>query len=246
MYLGKHARRMTGGGIHVEGLVTIFHGRAILDGISLDIAEGTVVGLMGPNGSGKSTLIKTLCGLYRPSRGTGTVCGAPLGGTTAPECGIMFETPPFMEDKSGRVNLSLLAGYGARQAADAADIDARMERVGLDPANKTPVKSYSQGMRKRLGLAQALLGTPKLLLLDEPMNGLDPEGVVMIRHAMREFADNGGIVLVSSHLLHELELSCDRVFLLMGGKLKEVPFTHGADGELERFYLERVAGATAR
>lgn len=238
--IGKHARPIrdavgrddaaaAGGAIRDERNIWLrdvtvsFHGRTVLDGISWSAEAGQVVGLMGPNGSGKSTLIRVLAGLLCPQRGTGMICGHALGGARHAPCGIMFETPPFDDDRSGFKNLcslAQLAGIPANRQEEAARI--AMERVGLDPELRTRVGQYSQGMRKRLGFAQATLGAPALYLLDEPMNGLDPLAIIDMRRALKHLAANGAIVVISSHLLHELSLVCDKAYMLIDGSCIEI------------------------
>ena len=212
-----------GQNIWLRDVTVSFRGRAVLDGISWSAEAGQIVGLMGPNGAGKSTLIHVLAGLLCPQRGTGMICGNALGSTRHVPCGIMFETPPFDDDRSGFKNLcslALLAGIPTNKQEDAACI--AMERVGLNPQLRTHVGHYSQGMRKRLGFAQATLGAPALYLLDEPMNGLDPLAIIDMRRALRRLAANGAIVVISSHLLHELSLVCDKAYMLIDGSCIEV------------------------
>ena len=153
-------------------------------------------------------------------------------------CGIMFEHPPFDDDRTGAENLRSLARLAGMspQSAETAARDA-MVRVGLDPSSHTRVGRYSQGMRKRLGFAQAMLGKPALYLLDEPMNGLDPLAVIEMRAALRHLAATGAIVVVSSHLLHELSLVCDKAYMLIDGSCFEVTDVE----HLESVYVEHAA-----
>lgn len=238
--IGKHARSIrsaagrddaaaAGGAAHDEQSIWLrdvtvsFHDHTVLNAISWSAKAGQIVGLMGPNGSGKSTLIRVLAGLLCPQRGAGMICGHALGTSHHVPCGIMFETPPFDDDRSGFKNLcslAQLAGIPASKQEEAARI--AMERVGLDPELRTRVGQYSQGMRKRLGFAQATLGAPGLYLLDEPMNGLDPLAIIDMRRALKHLAANGAIVVISSHLLHELSLVCDKAYMLIDGSCIEV------------------------
>lgn len=228
-------------GISIAGVSVYLRGKKVLDDVGFSARPGDVVGLMGPNGSGKSTFLKLLAGLVAPSSGSGWVCGARLGGEAVPSCGIMFETPPFIDELTGAKNLELLAAYGCSAAEGP---EALMRSVGLDPGLRTPVRAYSQGMRKRLGLAQAIMDEPALLLLDEPMNGLDPEGVAMLRGVVRERAARGCIVAVSSHLLHELEAMCGAVYMVLDGRFAPVGDEVLARRSLEEDYLSRLGSGS--
>ena len=149
----------------------------------------------------------------------------------------MFENPPFIDSGTGRYNLSFLARYSQNTVND---LNALMRHVGLDPSDATPVRAYSQGMRKRLGFAQALLGDPPLLLLDEPMNGLDPEGVHMMREELLARARKGATIVFSSHLLHEVERLCTRVFWVEQRGVQSIPHEAIEQKGLEMEYLERL------
>lgn len=225
--------------VRLEGIEVKLSGRVIISGVSLVASPGDVIGLMGPNGAGKSTFLTMLAGLIIPSCGTGTVLGVELGSGASPACGMMFEHPPFIDERSGLSNLSLLASYGRPAVWDLAEL---MERVGLDPKRRARVGSYSQGMRKRLGLAQAIMSRPGLLLLDEPMNGLDPQGIAMMRETIASSAREGAAVIVSSHLLGELEAMCNRVFMVAGGRFEELDASLIREHRLEEEYLRRFGG----
>lgn len=207
----------------LRGVGVRLGGHDVLTDIDFDADRGDVVGLMGPNGSGKTTLLKVLAGLIVPGSGEGRVLGSPLGTSASTGVGLMLETPPFADRLSGRENLELLA-YVGRPAVR--EVSGLLRAVGLDPNDHTPVRSYSQGMRKRLGLAQALQADPGLYLLDEPMNGLDPLGMAMMRETILALAGRQRAVVVSSHLLHELEHVCTKVYMLVGGRAQQV----GGDG----------------
>ncbi|MEO6318065.1 MAG: ABC transporter ATP-binding protein [Acidimicrobiales bacterium] len=189
-----------------------------VDGLDLEVPEGGVFGFLGPNGSGKTTTIRCLLGLARPTAGSCRLLGVPTPeqvGRVVRRVGAIVETPAFFPTMSGRRNLRLLArteGIGARAA------DLALERVGLTERADDPVKAYSLGMRQRLGLAQALLKDPEVLILDEPANGLDPAGIKEIRELLRSLGDEGRTVFVSSHLLVEIEHTCDRVAILTRGR----------------------------
>jgi ABC-2 type transport system ATP-binding protein len=188
--------------------------------VDLTLHAGDVLGFIGPNGAGKTTLMKLMAGLSRASAGEIIVLGERLDGRlprTPDGIGLVLEQIGFIPYLSGRKNLQALASI--RNEADTAMITATLELVGLDPADKRPVRAYSLGMRQRLGLAQALMEQPKLLLLDEPTNGLDPAGIVDLRHLLRRLADQGVTIFLASHLLTEVERVCDRVLLVRQGEV---------------------------
>src|SRR5205823_9250859 len=188
---------------------------------------GVLYGFLGPNGAGKTTTIRMILGLIAASSGTVRILGEPVRvagetQTILARVGALIEEPAFWGYLSGRQNLE----YFARAAGPPQDRDQRLARidetlatVGLAQAANKKVKAYSQGMRQRLGIALALLGRPDLLVLDEPTNGLDPQGMREIRLLLRQLADDGTTVFVSSHLLSEVEAMCDRVGVLSHGRL---------------------------
>ncbi|MGF1647148.1 MAG: ATP-binding cassette domain-containing protein [Kineosporiaceae bacterium] len=186
--------------------------------LSLTLPRGGVIGLVGPNGSGKSTLIRMLLGLVRPTAGRATVLGSTVAHPTryASGVGALVEAPAFVPGLSGQANLLSLArlrGLPRRRVAEV------LRTVGLDGREKDRVRTYSLGMKQRLGIAAALLPDPPLLLLDEPTNGLDPAGIVEIRRLLRSVAGQGRTVVVSSHLLGELEAICDFFVVVRFGDL---------------------------
>lgn len=191
--------------------------RPAVDGVSLTVRRGEVYGFLGPNGAGKTTTLRMLLGLVRPTSGTGTVLGRPPG---APDglarTGALVESPGFFPYLSGRDNLRVLARYS--RLGDVA-VEAALEQVDLADRAGDRFKSYSLGMKQRLGVAAALLGTPELLILDEPTNGLDPAGMADMRALIRALADQGQTVLLSSHLLGEVQQVCDRVGVISAGRL---------------------------
>ncbi|HSW34169.1 MAG TPA: ATP-binding cassette domain-containing protein [Steroidobacteraceae bacterium] len=189
-----------------------------LDAVTLELPPGGIVGLVGPNGSGKSTLIRTLLGLIRPTSGTATVLGHPISSPKryASGVGTMIESPAFVASLSARNNLVSLAhlhGTPMRR------VDEVLTQVGLLGRDREPVRRFSLGMKQRLGIAAALLTDPDLLILDEPTNGLDPAGIVEIRELLQAIARDGRTVIVSSHLLSELEAICDHLVVIRFGKL---------------------------
>ncbi len=209
--------------VSVTGVGKTYGGRRVLEGVSLEVRPGEVVGLIGPNGAGKSTLIRILTGMSRPTEGSGSVLGRPVDAPLdrAPFIGVMIERPAFIETVSARRNLALLFGIRAEFGADA--VDEALVRVGLDPDERKPVRTYSLGMRQRLSLAQAIGERPPLVVLDEPTNGLDPVGILEMRTLIRNLADRDGMgVLLASHLLAEVEAVCDRVVMLKSGRVQQV------------------------
>ena len=207
--------------VSVSGVGKVYGSRRVLEDVSIEIRPGQVVGLIGPNGAGKTTLIRILSGMSRPTDGSGQALGRPITATggAVPFLGMMIERPTFIETLSARRNLELL--FSIRGNADSACIAEVLRRVGLDPFDRKPVRSYSLGMRQRLSLAQAIGERPALVVLDEPTNGLDPSGILQMRSLIRELAERDGMgVLLASHLLSEVEAVCDHVVLLKGGRVR--------------------------
>lgn len=206
------------GVVITEALTRRFGTITALDRVTLDLPSGGVIGLVGPNGSGKSTLIRVLLGLIRPTSGDATVLGHPI---THPEryagdVGVLIESPAFVASLSARANLASLAHLRGASSARVAEV---LEQVGLVGRESEPVGRFSLGMKQRLGIAAALLTDPGLLILDEPTNGLDPAGIVEIRELLRHLARNGRTVIVSSHLLSELEAICDHLVIIRFGQI---------------------------
>jgi ABC-type multidrug transport system ATPase subunit len=210
--------------IRCHGLTKRFRGKAAVDGLDLQVAEGEVFGFLGPNGAGKTTTIRLLLGLLRADAGQAWLLGerVPCPIQLA-QVGAMVEEPAFYPWMSGRRNLRILAKTGAPVAKHA--VEEALARAGLSAVAGRKVKAYSQGMRQRLGLAVALLRRPRLLLLDEPATGLDPAGIREFRTLVRELAGEGVTVFLSSHLLGEVEQVCDRVAIIDQGQLVAVGTT---------------------
>ena len=195
-----------------------------VDGVNLSVGTGDRYGLLGPNGSGKTTLIRLLLGLIFATSGEIEVMGRAVPRHSVevlPAVGALVEGMAAYGHLSGRTNLAILdaAGPGSVRRTRRARIEAALERVGLSGVDSRPVKAYSLGMRQRLGLAMALVRTPKLLVLDEPTNGLDPQGIREIRDLLRELNEEGTTVLLSSHLLAEVEQLCTHVGVMDQGRL---------------------------
>ncbi len=190
---------------------------AAVDDVSFTISRGEIVGFLGPNGAGKTTTLRMLAGLIRPSTGRGEVLGRRVPGPSLREVGTMIEEPSFYPYMSGRDNLrhaAMLHGGVQRRR-----IDEVLAFVKMEAAAEKRVRAYSQGMRQRLALARALLWQPQVLLLDEPANGLDPVGIAEIRENLRSVAKEGVTVLVSSHILAEIEKLVDRILAIERGRL---------------------------
>ena len=207
--------------IRTDGL-TKRYGRVLaVDGLSLDVPRGRIFGLLGPNGSGKTTLMSMLLGLVRPTAGSFSLFGnSPENGGLDRELhrvGALIETPTFYPYMSGRNNLAYFQGISG--SSDATELDSLLEQVGLAGRGGDKFQTYSLGMKQRLGLAYTLLGNPELLLLDEPTNGMDPAGMAEIRELIRELGSDNRTVILSSHLLNEVEQVCDSVAILSHGRL---------------------------
>jgi ABC-2 type transport system ATP-binding protein len=205
--------------ISVENLTKSYgSGRLSVDDVSFTCAPGTVTGFLGPNGAGKSTTLRALVGLTPPTSGGATVNGVRYADLPNPGrvVGVMLDAAAQHPGRTGRETLRLAAAILGVPAGRA---DAMLEMVGLQGAEKRRVREYSLGMRQRLGIGAALLGDPSVLVLDEPANGLDPEGIRWMRGLLRDFAGAGGTVLVSSHLLREVEATVDRLVVIDRGKV---------------------------
>ena len=189
-----------------------------VDGLSMEVRRGHVYGLLGPNGSGKTTTMGMLLGLVRPTSGSFNLFGSSDGHRDAlHRIGSVIETPAFYPYLSGRQNLAYFQGISGR--GEPSELDDLLERVGLASRGGDRFQTYSLGMKQRLGLAYAMLGDPELLFLDEPTNGMDPEGMAEVRELVRGLGTGGRTVLLSSHLLHEVEQVCDSVTIISRGKL---------------------------
>ena len=205
--------------IEVTCLTKRYGDRAAVQDVSFACTPGTVTGFLGPNGAGKSTTLKMLCGLARPTSGGSTVLGRHYAEIPNPgrHVGVLIDASAAHDGRRGRETLAVSA-----ELLGVADtrVDEMLDLVDLDAsAARKRVAQYSLGMRQRLGIAGALLGDPQLLILDEPANGLDPVGMRWMRGLLREFASRGGTVLLSSHLLHEVEAIADRFVIIAGGRI---------------------------
>jgi len=223
--------------IETTGLTKRFGARTALDGIDLQVPRGVAFGFLGPNGAGKTTIIRTLLGLTRASAGSMRLLGHPVPAERSQalrRVGAIVEEPRFHPFLSGRENLRLVAAVRGPEARER--IEPALARVGLSERAGQKVKSYSMGMRQRLGVARCLLADPQLLILDEPTNGLDPGGIQEFREMIRAMVEQEGrTVFVSSHLLDEVERTCDAAAIVDRGKI----ITQGAIADL-------AAGGEAR
>src|SRR5215831_282955 len=232
------------GRITVSGLTKRFGRVTAVDGLTFTAAPGAVTGFLGPNGAGKTTTLRMLAGLVIPDAGTATIGGHRYAALPAPgrEAGVVLEAAGFHPARTGRDHLRVYctaSGYPLRRA------DEVLELTGLAAAGRRKVRGYSLGMRQRLALAAALLGDPVALILDEPANGLDPEGIAWLRGLLRDFARSGRTVLYSSHVLPEVEQLADHVVIVSNGRLvHHGPLAEltGGQGGLEEIFLALTSG----
>ena len=208
--------------IKVENVSLKIKKDMILRNINVEFDDGKIHGIIGRNGSGKTMLMKCICGFIRPTEGEITVAGKRIGvDCDFPESvGVIIETPEFIPYYSGFKNLKLLADI--RHKITDEDIRRSIELVGLDPKLKKSVKKYSLGMRQRLGLAQAIMENPDLLILDEPMNGLDKDGVGEMRKYLLDLKAQGKTILIASHSAEDIDVLCDSVVEMDKGKMERV------------------------
>lgn len=208
--------------IEVNNVYLTLQKNEILKDISVSFERGKIHGLIGRNGSGKTMLMKCICGFVKPTAGKITVSGKHIGKDCdfPDNTGIIIETPGFIPYYSGYKNLKLLADLRGRITKN--NIRKTMEQVGLNPDLKRHVRKYSLGMRQRLGLAQAIMENPDLLILDEPMNGLDKDGVADMRQYLLDLKEQGKTILIASHSAEDIDILCDTVCEMDKGKLEKV------------------------
>jgi ABC-2 type transport system ATP-binding protein len=224
--------------VETSGLSKRFGDRVAVEDVDLRVPRGSAFGYLGPNGAGKTTLIRMLLGLTRASAGTMRLLGRPVPSDRAKalaRVGAIVEEPRFYGHLTGRENLTVIAA--AREPEAHARIDGALARAGLSQRADERVKRYSLGMRQRLGVARSLLADPELLILDEPTNGLDPMGMQDIRNLIRRISGNGRTVIVSSHLLSELEQVCDWLIVLDHGGLVHLGPPETLGGSVESLVL---------
>jgi ABC-2 type transport system ATP-binding protein len=228
--------------IQLKGVSKVIKGKKIIDSLSFDVYEGEVFGFLGPNGAGKTTTIRMIVGLMRITEGDVVISGKSIKSdfeNAVKEVGAIVENPELYKFMSGYQNLKHFARM--QKGISEARLKEVIELVGLTDRIHDKVKTYSLGMRQRLGLAQCLLHKPKLLILDEPTNGLDPAGIREIRDYIRRLAQEEGMaVIVSSHLLSEMEMMCDRIGIIQKGKLVDIQTVRDFVGDSEQIYQFEV------
>jgi ABC-2 type transport system ATP-binding protein len=235
--------------LQARGLRKSFHGRPRVDGVGLTIEPGRVVGLLGPNGAGKTTTIRLLLGLIAADQGEALVFGRPYSDLQRPATlvGAVLDAGGLHPARTGRQHLRIAA---ARADVDPARVDVVLAEVGMTADADRRSGGYSLGMKQRIAIAVALLGEPKLLVLDEPSNGLDPAGMRWLRDRLRAFAGAGGTVLLSSHLLSDVEDIADDIVVIADGRVvADVTLADAvasASGDLEGYYLEVTGIAGVR
>jgi ABC-2 type transport system ATP-binding protein len=215
---GVAGAKVTAPVVETRGLTKRYGSRTVVDALDMAIPPGVVAGFIGPNGAGKTTTLRMLLGLVRPSAGDGRVFGLPLHSPASylPRVGALIESPAFYPGLSGERNLAVQATLGGHSLAR---VPVVLERVGLADRGGDRYRTYSLGMKQRLGIAGALLGDPTLLILDEPTNGLDPAGIRDMRALVGSLAQDGPTVLISSHLLAEVQQVCDWLVVIEHGRL---------------------------
>ena len=213
---------MTEYAIEIQELVKTFGQDTVLKGVSRNFERGKIHGVVGNNGSGKTVLFKCVCGFLQPTSGRVLVDGKQIGKDVdfPSDIGIIIEAPGFLPQLSGLKNLEILAGL--KRKISLKQIADTIRRVGLDPMSPKPVGKYSLGMRQRLGIAQAIMEEPSLLILDEPMNGLDKHGVVEMRELFKSLATDGRTILLASHNIQDIEALCDTVCEMDAGVMSMV------------------------
>lgn len=208
--------------IEVKALSKSFKEYKVLDRVSFDVVRGKICGIVGRNGSGKSVLFKCICGFCRGDEGHIFVRGKEIGKDidVIEDAGVIIETPGFLPSFNGYRNLKFLMDLNQKSSKE--NILNAMERVGLDPKSKKKVGNYSLGMKQRLAIAQALMESQDILILDEPMNGLDKMGVADIRKILQELKNDGKVILISSHYQEDIDILCDEVYEMEKGVLTKV------------------------
>lgn len=205
--------------IKVINVTKSFSGEKVLDNVSIEVEKGSICGLLGRNGSGKTVLLKCICGFVKPDKGTIKIKNIVVDNkrNNASNMGIIIETPGFLENETAKNNLKYLALLNMRIRIK--DIENILCKVGLNPHNKKAVKNYSLGMRQRLAIAQAIMENQEIILLDEPMNGLDQAGVEAMRTLFLELKKEGKTILMATHNIEDIQLLCDMVYRPDGGRI---------------------------
>jgi len=231
--------------LELENLTKLYKNGRGAEDITFALTRGEVLGLLGPNGSGKTTTMKAIAGLVQPTRGNVKICGIDVTKhheQAMRHTGCLTEAPALYEHMTAYQNLKLAARF--YDGVDITRIDEVWRMMDMDKYKKEKVSSFSLGMRQRIGLALALLSSPELLILDEPANGLDIEGMVYVREVVGKAAENGAAVLISSHLAHEIELCATKAAIIYGGKLlcvESMDAILASSPSLEDYFLAQVA-----
>lgn len=202
--------------IHVKDATKRFKENIGLDHVSINFERNKIHGIIGRNGSGKTVLFKCICGFMKLDSGVITVNGNPVKPLATQDIGVIIENPGFIASMDGFRNLKLLASVNHKISKE--NIRETMRTVGLDPDSRKHISKYSLGMRHRLGIAQAIMEEPEILILDEPMNGLDRQGVIEIRELLMRLKEKGKTIILSSHYAEDIEVLCDTVHEMDGGK----------------------------
>lgn len=222
----KQDRLEYGGRVRMEEMICVknvskkFGQQTVLSHISLSMEAGKIYGLVGYNGSGKTVLMKCICGLLLADEGDIHVKGEKIGEQMIKNAGVIIEEPAFLKNESGKKNLQLL--YMLNHKKDNVKIERVMKKVGLDAGNRKKVRHYSLGMRQRLAIAQAVMEDPEILILDEPMNGLDKQGVGEIRELLLSYKEEGKVILLASHNREDIQILCDEVYEIEEGRLERI------------------------
>lgn len=206
--------------IEVKNVSKKFRDQMVLKNVNLICEDGKVYGIVGHNGSGKTVLFKCICGLLKADEGEIFVHNEKIGNTLAKNIGVIIENPAFLDNYTGKKNLELL--YMLNHKKDPKMVESYIRKVGLDPFSKKKVKEYSLGMRQRLAIAQALMDEPDLIILDEPMNGLDKQGVQEIRTILLERKKAGNTILLASHNQKDIDVLCDEVYEMEEGVISKI------------------------
>ena len=208
--------------INIKNVSKSFKNQKVLKDISLSLESGKIYGIVGYNGSGKTVLFKCICGFYKVDQGEITVNGKVIGKDVdiLPNAGILIEEPGYVRDMTGYQNLDIL--YCVKNKPNRKIIEETMKRVGLDPKSKKRVSHYSLGMKQRLAIAQATMEDQKILILDEPMNGLDKNGIEQMRNYYRQKREEGKLILLASHNPLDIEILCDEIYLIEDGCLRKM------------------------
>lgn len=224
--------------LETENLTKKYAGKNVVENVSLHIPENRIYGLLGPNGAGKSTILKMICGINRPSQGEIFFEGRPWERTCLNEIGALIENPPLYTNLDAYENLEVRASLLKLKNVD---YDELLQKVGLKNVGKKKTGQFSLGMKQRLGIALAIMNKPKLLILDEPLNGLDPIGIEEFRETIRNFAKEGMTVILSSHILSEVAAVADNICIVTEGNVRyegEMP----KERNIEEFFMDVVRG----